>query len=167
MLIFVFLIPVFSSVEYESRPGRERRVQQIEGQQDHQGRRLHEQIEQEEQAQQIVQGELEQPTIAAEEGKTVEEELTAEDDIIEQTDKSIQDQPELPHEVSDAEVDVRGYMSLREVSERFNVPVDHILKELDITDKIDERETLGRLRRSYSFEMHDVRGIIQDYMKKN
>ena len=173
MLILVGLIPVFSNVEYESRPGRDRRVQQLERQQlekqqperrqESPGRGKNRRIQVVEADEQDMP---EQTDVVAETEKEIADESIIEEDYLEMPDETLQDQPEVPHEVSSAEVDVRGYMTLKEVSETFNVPADHILKELGITDRVNERETFGRLRRSYGFEMHEVRDIILKYQKE-
>ncbi|MBL7112525.1 MAG: DUF4405 domain-containing protein [Bacteroidales bacterium] len=151
MLIIVGLIPMFSSVEYESRPGRERRLLQIE------------------QEQQTVKKDK-----STEAEQHLEDESQPTEDSVQTNERETeyqghetdQTQQKLPHEVSGAEVDVRGYMTVKEISDEFEVPVDHILKELGLPENTDEKETFGRLRRRYDIEMHDVRQIILDYKER-
>jgi hypothetical protein len=152
MLIFVGLIPVFSSVEYESRPGRERRVKQLQKEQDNFI---------EEKTEITATDEKDIPKVTPE-----PEEIAKEEKIVpeEETDQT---QPGVPHEVSSAEVDVRGYMTIKEVSDEFGVPVNHIIIELGLPENTDEKQTFGRLRKQYDFEMHDIRAIILDYKEKN
>ena len=67
------------------------------------------------------------------------------------------------YEYSFDEVAVRGYMTLNEVSENYEIPVSHLLEKLGLPDNTDGNETFGRLRRVYDFEMQDVRRIILEY----
>ena len=58
---------------------------------------------------------------------------------------------------------VRGSMTLTEVEQSTNVPINHILKELGIRDDISPDEKLGPLRQQYGFQMEMVRIIIKNY----
>jgi len=73
------------------------------------------------------------------------------------------DEHESGYEYSFDEIAVRGYMTLNEVSEEYEVPVSHILEELGLPDNTDKTETFGQLRKIYDFEMQDVRRIILEY----
>lgn len=75
------------------------------------------------------------------------------------------DVDESDSEYSFNEVSVRGYMTLKQVSEEYGVSVSHILNELGLPANTDRDETFGRLRRIYDFEMHDVRRIILEYQE--
>jgi len=65
-----------------------------------------------------------------------------------------------------ADVEIRGSMTLREVEKATGVPVNHIVASLRLPGSISEGERLGRLRRTYGFEINDVRKIVQDYKNK-
>ena len=61
---------------------------------------------------------------------------------------------------------VTGQMTLRQVSNTYNIPT-HALKEaLDLPTGISSNEKLGRLRRRYDFRMSDVSHAIAEYHKK-
>lgn len=67
------------------------------------------------------------------------------------------------HEEHDSTIDVQGFMTLKEVSENYQVPVSHIKSKLGIPLSVSDNERLGRLRRTYGFTMSDVRDIIIAY----
>jgi len=71
------------------------------------------------------------------------------------------------YEFSVNEISVRGFMTLKEVSEEYKVPASHIFKELGLPENTDANETFGQLRKIYDFEMHDVRRIIHEYKGNN
>ncbi|MEW6439987.1 MAG: DUF4405 domain-containing protein [bacterium] len=56
--------------------------------------------------------------------------------------------------------DVTGSMTLREVEERTGVPAAAILGELGLPPDVPVDERLGRLGRTYGFDMGDVRRIL-------
>ena len=58
------------------------------------------------------------------------------------------------------DIDVQGYMTLKEVSTQYNVPADQIKERLGIPLSTSDNERLGRLRRLHGFSMSDVREII-------
>ena len=62
---------------------------------------------------------------------------------------------------------VRGSMTLAEVEQSTNVPINHILKELGIRDEISPDERMGPLRHKYGFQMETVRKIIKNYHRKS
>ncbi|MCK4513040.1 hypothetical protein KAW64_14940, partial [bacterium] len=72
------------------------------------------------------------------------------------------------HEGEDAEHrgedhTVHGSMTLRDVQEVTGVPADHIIATLCLPTDVPRDERLGRLRRSYGFEIDDVIRIVSDY----
>jgi len=72
------------------------------------------------------------------------------------------------HESGDAEYSgedhtIHGSMTLRDVQELTGVPVDHIITTLRLPADVPRDERLGRLRRSYGFEIDDVRRAISGY----
>ncbi len=58
---------------------------------------------------------------------------------------------------------VHGSMTLRDVQEVTGVPADHIIATLCLPADVPRDERLGRLRRSYGFEIDDVRRIVSSY----
>ncbi len=60
---------------------------------------------------------------------------------------------------------IRGYMTLEEVNQSTGVPIDHLLKQLGISENIPPNQKLGELRRKYNFDMEQVRQIIKSYQK--
>ncbi|MGM0666389.1 MAG: hypothetical protein ACQETA_03630, partial [Bacteroidota bacterium] len=70
------------------------------------------------------------------------------------------------HHDIDADIEVLGSMSLINVSLKYNVPVSHILHELDLPSGVSGNEQLGRLRRLYGFKMSDIELIIHNYRHK-
>lgn len=62
---------------------------------------------------------------------------------------------------------VRGSMTLTEVEQSTNVPINRILKELGIRDDISPDKKLGQLRQQYGFQMEAVRQIIKNYSQNS
>jgi hypothetical protein len=58
---------------------------------------------------------------------------------------------------------IHGSMTLRDVQELTGVPADHIITTLRLPDDVPRDERLGRLRRSYGFEIDDIRRIVSGY----
>jgi hypothetical protein len=58
---------------------------------------------------------------------------------------------------------IHGSMTLRDVQELTGVPVDHIITALRLPADAPRDERLGRLRRSYGFEIDDVRRVVGGY----
>jgi hypothetical protein len=77
-----------------------------------------------------------------------------------ETPVDIEEQEEHEH---DATIDVQGFMTLKEMENNYQVPVDHLKSKLEIPESVSENERLGRLRRTYGFTMSDVRDIIIEY----
>jgi preprotein translocase subunit YajC len=69
------------------------------------------------------------------------------------------------HEHQESSLDIRGFMTLYEVSEKYNVPVDYLKQQLGIPESVPNNGALGKLRRIYNFRMSDVRIIIENYHK--
>ena len=59
-----------------------------------------------------------------------------------------------------AEIEVKGYMTLREVSGKYNIQADQIKKRIGIPLSTSNNEKLGRLRQRYGFTMNDVMEAI-------
>ena len=86
--------------------------------------------------------------------------------IIKEVIKSEEEEAGLEHHDIDSDIEVLGSMSLINVSIKYNVPVSHILQELDLPANVSGNERLGRLRRTYGFTMSDIELIIHNYRHK-
>ena len=62
---------------------------------------------------------------------------------------------------------VRGYMTLKEVSEKYNVPIEHLKNKLNIPKATVDEEEFSQLKRKYGFGMVDVIKTINDYKIQN
>lgn len=60
---------------------------------------------------------------------------------------------------------IRGSMSLREVTNATNIPVEYFIQKLELPPGISAEERLGRLGRVYGFEIEDVRRIVRQYKR--
>lgn len=63
-------------------------------------------------------------------------------------------------------IEVKGSMTLAEVSIKYNVPSDYIKQKLELPMSTSSSERLGRLKRRYNFNMGDIEKIIDNYLKK-
>jgi len=57
--------------------------------------------------------------------------------------------------------EVKGYMTIGEVAEKHNVPLDRLIMHLGLPASTSGQEKLGRLRKKYDFTMSDVERTIQ------
>ncbi|MCD6564549.1 MAG: DUF4405 domain-containing protein [Bacteroidales bacterium] len=69
------------------------------------------------------------------------------------------------HNRSDREIEIRGYMTIGEVSLANDVPSNYIKKKLNIPETVSDNQNLGSLRREYGFRMSDIEKIINEYKK--
>jgi len=65
------------------------------------------------------------------------------------------------------EIEVYGYMTLKDISIKYNVQSDYLKKELNLPSNTSETESLGHLRRIYGFKMYDIEEIIYLYIKSS
>ncbi len=56
-------------------------------------------------------------------------------------------------------------MTLIEVAEKYEVPVNHIKSKLNVPMSTPNNERLGRLKRVHGFTMSDVEEIIYNFQK--
>ena len=61
--------------------------------------------------------------------------------------------------------DIRGYMTLNDVTKSTGVPMDYLIEQLELPVNVPQFEQLGRLRWTYDFQMQDVRKAVTDYKK--
>jgi len=62
-------------------------------------------------------------------------------------------------------IEVKGYMMLIDVAEKYNVPIDDLKKHIGIPQSTSSKAKLGQLRQRYDFRMSDVEKIISEYRK--
>ena len=60
-------------------------------------------------------------------------------------------------------VEVTGRLTLGELSETYNVPLDYLIQKLGLPEETSSAEKLGRLRRTHGFSMSDIEKIIRQY----
>jgi len=66
------------------------------------------------------------------------------------------------HHINDS-IEVRGSMSLFQVAEKYNVPIDYLKEQLGIPKSTSNEVRLGKLRKQYAFKMSDVERIIDEF----
>jgi len=64
------------------------------------------------------------------------------------------------------DVQIRGSMTLLEVEKTTGVPINHIIETLKLPRSVSGEERLGVLKRTYGFEINDVREVIHEYKNK-
>ncbi len=64
------------------------------------------------------------------------------------------------------DIQIRGSMTLLEVEKATGVPVKHIIETMKLPSSISGEERLGVLKRTYGFEINDVREVIRKYKNK-
>ena len=69
--------------------------------------------------------------------------------------------------ISGIAIEVRGYMTVAEVSQKYNVPVNIIMDQLGIPGSALSLQKIGKLRKMYGFEMTDIEKIIYEYRKSH
>jgi len=80
---------------------------------------------------------------------------------VEETEETIE------HPENKSSIEVRGYMTLIEVAEKYNVPTEYLKKHLDIPKSTSDEERLSWLRKRHGFTMRDVKRIIDEYHKSH
>jgi len=71
---------------------------------------------------------------------------------------------ELHHHI-DPSIEVKGLMTLSEVSRKYNVPSEYIKQKLNIPLSTSNSSKLGHLRKQYGFTMSEIELIIANYKK--
>jgi hypothetical protein len=64
-------------------------------------------------------------------------------------------------------ISIRGSMTLKKVEETTGVPAAHIIKSLKLPESTSTEEQIGRLKKTYGFEIDDVREAVKGYKKRN
>ena len=157
-VLVLALTPLLSPVEKNNHPGQQRRLERTETVQD--------EISDEGAT---IEGKKagSQQSLTTEQFDTHQSVRREQPDLQQQSGiQQSTDVHESGYEYSFDEVAVRGYMTLNEVSEKYKIPAEDIIRELGLPDNTDKNETFGRLRRIYDFEMQDVRRIILEYQER-
>jgi glucan phosphoethanolaminetransferase (alkaline phosphatase superfamily) len=71
------------------------------------------------------------------------------------------------HKHSTQVIEIRGYMTLDEISKKYKVPTEYIKTKLNIPKSVVDKQRLGLLRRKYDIEMSSIEKIIREYQEKN
>ena len=90
-------------------------------------------------------------------------------EVIKDNSKDILQDAEESHERHNRdikEIEIRGYMTIGEVSLANDVPSNYIKKKLNIPETVSDNQSLGVLRREYGFRMSDIEKIINEYKNK-
>lgn len=64
--------------------------------------------------------------------------------------------------LEDSDIELFGYMTIYEVSEKHNISTKYLKVNLGIPESISNNSKLGQLRKRYNFSMGDVKKIIKD-----
>ena len=76
----------------------------------------------------------------------------------------LQDVPYYTGHRADGPMEIRGFMTLAEVSEKCNVPTQCLKTHLGIPVSVPDTKKLGRLKKNYNFTMSDVERVIARYL---
>lgn len=61
---------------------------------------------------------------------------------------------------TNSDINIRGFMTLKDVSDKYNIPTETLKKELNIPLSVSNDEKLSILKRKYHFEMSEVKEIV-------
>lgn len=77
------------------------------------------------------------------------------------------DKPELYKEYrhNHKKYDIRGYMTLQEISQKYNIPCKYLQEQLNITEIESTNIKLGWLKKRYNFKLSDIRLAVEKYNK--
>ncbi|NBC82957.1 MAG: DUF4405 domain-containing protein [Bacteroidetes bacterium] len=64
------------------------------------------------------------------------------------------------HSHTKSEIEVYGYMTLNELAVKYDIPAEKLAQSIDVPIEF-TNERLGRLRRTYNFQMNDLRRYIE------
>lgn len=68
---------------------------------------------------------------------------------------------------ADSTFDIKGYMTLDEVSIKYNVPTEYIKTKLNLSQSISDQQKLNWLKKKHNIKMHDIKKIIKEYQETN
>jgi Domain of unknown function (DUF4405) len=108
--------------------------------------------------------ELEELTSAEIEKKTIDnnksEEETSE---IKKPIQEVVSHEEHEHHNIDPSIEVKGSMTLSEISQKYNIPEEVIKTELKLPSGVSGSDQLGHLRKQYGFKMSEIEVVIYNY----
>lgn len=74
-------------------------------------------------------------------------------------------EPETEHRHLKSSIEIKGNMTLNDVSRQFGVELSVLRKELNLPESVSANERLGRLRKRYIFTMGDVKTVVMQHGK--
>ncbi len=87
---------------------------------------------------------------------------------IKQHENKLQSNSHEKYTASGIAIEVRGFMTLTDVAQKYNVPINILIDQLGIPKSAGlSVQQLGRLRKIYNFKMTDVEKIIYTYRKSH
>lgn len=78
---------------------------------------------------------------------------------------SIPPKMENEHQHLKSSIEIKGNMTLNDVSRQFGVEVSVLREELNLPESVSANERLGRLRKQYIFTMGDVKTVVMEHRK--
>lgn len=69
------------------------------------------------------------------------------------------------HHNIDPSIEVKGYMTLSEVTSKYNIPENYLKSKLNLPSSVSGSNQLGHLRKKYGFKMSEIEAIIDSYQK--
>ncbi|MCK5168725.1 MAG: DUF4405 domain-containing protein [Bacteroidales bacterium] len=84
---------------------------------------------------------------------------------IEKPIQKIEEHEEHEHHNIDPSIEVKGSMTLSEISQKYKVPEKHIKSKLKLPSEVSGSDQLGHLRKQYGFKMSEIELIISNYKK--
>jgi Domain of unknown function (DUF4405) len=64
------------------------------------------------------------------------------------------------------DISIRGSMTLKEVEGTTGVPATYVIEALKLPKSISTEDRLGTLKRTYGFEINDVKEIVKEYKNR-
>jgi hypothetical protein len=67
----------------------------------------------------------------------------------------------------DDPIQIMGYMTLNQITEEYDIPIDYLKERLGIQQYLSGREKLGWLRRRYGTKMSEIERIVNEYCRSH
>ena len=64
---------------------------------------------------------------------------------------------------ADGLIEIKGFMTLAEVSKKYNVPTHCLKTHLEILESVSDEQELGELGETFGFKMSEVEKVIAEY----
>ncbi|MEE4198491.1 MAG: DUF4405 domain-containing protein [Bacteroidales bacterium] len=77
----------------------------------------------------------------------------------------VKEKEEERHHRIESGIEVKGFMTLAEVSREYNVPINYLKQALSLPATTSETAKLGHLRKQYGFKMSELEQIIINYKR--